>query len=43
MICDNCGKEGAEKTTCPYDEDVNDTTTEICVCDDCYQQHVDDI
>ncbi len=43
MKCQDCGKDGAEETTCPYAQDVNNTIVEIVACDDCYSQRCMDI
>ena len=38
LVCEDCGKkrEDALHTTCPYDGDVNGTTTPATLCNDCY-------
>ena len=30
-------------TTCPFDEEVFGTYTEICVCEGCYQERAENI
>ena len=41
--CDDCGAPGAEYTTCPYAEEINDEEIWLWLCDDCYQERCDDI
>jgi hypothetical protein len=45
LVCERCGKTGPDvkETICPYDKEINDTETPATLCDDCYQESVDDI
>ena len=40
--CEDCGEEGKE-TTCPYAEEINGTTIEVILCDNCYHDRCMDI
>jgi hypothetical protein len=43
MKCDDCGKEGAVETTCPFNEEIYGVEIKVCLCDGCYQDRADDI
>ncbi|MDC0644057.1 hypothetical protein OAP32_00605 [Crocinitomicaceae bacterium] len=43
LICENCGDTGASIEICPYSEDVEGIIVNIQVCQNCYDQLVDDI
>jgi hypothetical protein len=45
MKCEDCGHEKPDvhKTTCPFADDVYGEVVEVCLCDDCYQERVNDI
>ena len=45
LICEDCGKRGGDVSegTCPYAEDVNNSTVDATLCTDCYHERCMDI
>jgi len=37
LKCDDCNSLHGKKMYCPYDLEINDTKTEVCLCDECAQ------
>lgn len=42
-ICEICGKEPGDFVLDPYDLEVNEVHNICCLCDECYQERVDNI
>jgi len=45
MKCDDCEKEkeDVKETTCPFAEEINYSTINCLLCDDCYHERCMDI
>ncbi len=45
LTCDDCGKTSEEVSlvTDPYSAEINNEFIEMQLCDDCYQDRIDDI
>jgi hypothetical protein len=43
--CNDCNKTGpdVQRTTCPYDSEINDVQTPVTLCPACYQNRADDV
>ena len=43
MKCEDCGNDEGYTTVCPYESEINNDNTEVCLCSVCYDLRADEI